>query len=59
MIQGIVCLGRLLTGHSAGSHLVSSPIFVSEISHPDIRGATSNLTMILYTSGKPHHYDLQ
>ena len=44
-------LGRLLTGHSGGSHLVSSPIFVSEISHPDMRGATSNLTMILYTSG--------
>jgi len=47
----ILLLGRLLTGHSAGSHLVSSPIFVSEISHPDMRGATSNLTMILYTSG--------
>merc|ERR1719348_1778399 len=47
----VLLLGRFLTGHSGGSHLVSSPIFVSEISHPDMRGATSNLTMILYTSG--------
>ena len=43
--------GRLLTGHSAGSNLVSSPIFVSEISHPDMRGTTSVLTMVCYTSG--------
>ena len=43
--------GRLLTGHSAGSNLVSSPIFVSEISHPDLRGASSVLTMVCYTSG--------
>ena len=43
--------GRLLTGHSAGSNLVSSPIFVSEISHPDMRGTTSVMTMVCYTSG--------
>ena len=43
--------GRLLTGHSSGSNLVSSPIFVSEISHPDLRGASSVLTMVCYTSG--------
>ena len=47
----IVFPGRLLTGHSAGSNLVSSPIFVSEISHPDIRGTTSVMTMVCYTSG--------
>ena len=47
----MLCTGRLLTGHSAGSNLVSSPIFVSEISHPDIRGTSSVLTMVLYTSG--------
>ena len=46
-----IMLGRLLTGHSGGSNLVSSPIFVSEISHPDIRGTSSVLTMVLYTSG--------
>ena len=34
----LLLLGRLLTGHTAGSNLVSSPIFVSEISHPDLRG---------------------
>ena len=44
-------VGRLLTGHSAGSNLVSSPIFVSEISHPDMRGTTSVMTMVCYTSG--------
>ena len=44
-------LGRCLTGHSSGSNLVSSPIFVSEISHPDLRGASSVLTMVCYTSG--------
>ena len=38
----LLLLGRLLTGHSAGSNLVSSPIFVSEISHPDLRGMYSN-----------------
>ena len=43
--------GRCLTGHSSGSNLVSSPIFVSEISHPDLRGASSVLTMVCYTSG--------
>ena len=43
--------GRLLTGHSAGSNLVSSPIFVSEISHPDMRGTTSVMMMVCYTSG--------
>ena len=43
--------GRFLTGHSAGSNLVSSPIFVSEISHPDMRGTTSVMTMVCYTSG--------
>ena len=43
--------GRLLTGHSAGSNLVSCPIFVSEISHPDMRGTTSVMTMVCYTSG--------
>ena len=31
--------------------MVSSPIFVSEISHPDLRGASSVLTMVCYTSG--------
>ena len=41
----------MLTGHSSGSNLVSSPIFVSEISHPDLRGASSVLTMVCYTSG--------
>ena len=40
-----------MTGHAGGSNLVSSPIFVSEISHPDIRGTSSVLTMVLYTSG--------
>ena len=30
---------------------MSSPIFVSEISHPDLRGASSVLTMVCYTSG--------
>ena len=43
--------GRLVTGHAGGSNLVSSPIFVSEISHPDIRGTSSVLTMVLCTSG--------
>ena len=50
MTSNMYC-GRLLTGHSAGSNLVSSPIFVSEISHPDLRGASSVLTMVCYTSG--------
>ena len=49
--RDIILSGRLLTGHSGGSHLVSSPIFVSEISHPDIRGTSSALTVVLYTSG--------
>ena len=31
---------RFATGHSAGSNLVSAPIFVSEISHPELRGTT-------------------
>jgi len=44
-------IGRLVTGHAGGSNLVSSPIFVSEISHPDIRGTSSVLTMVLCTSG--------
>ena len=44
-------LGRFLTGHCSGSNLVSTPIFVSEISHPDIRGTTSVLTMSCYTTG--------
>ena len=47
----VVTPGRLLTGHSSGSNLVASPIFVSEISHPDLRGASSVLTMVCYTSG--------
>ena len=44
-------LGRFLTGHCSGSNLVSTPIFVSEISHPDLRGTTSMLTMACYTFG--------
>ena len=30
---------------------MSCPIFVSEISHPDMRGTTSVMTMVCYTSG--------
>jgi len=44
-------IGRFATGHSAGSNLVSAPIFVSEISHPELRGTTSTLVMTCYTLG--------
>lgn len=44
-------IGRFLTGHSSGSNLVAAPIFVSEISHPDLRGTTSTLVMTCYTLG--------
>ena len=47
----VLLLGRFLGGHCAASNLVSTPIFVSEISHPDIRGTTSVLTMSCYTTG--------
>ena len=47
----VLLLGRFLLGHCAASNLVSTPIFVSEISHPDIRGTTSVLTMACYTTG--------
>jgi len=47
----VLLLGRFLTGHCSGSNLVSTPIFVSEISDPDMRGTTSVLTMACYTTG--------
>ena len=47
----LLLLGRLLTGHSSGSNLVATPIFVSEICEPSVRGAASVLTMVCYTSG--------
>ena len=36
----LLLLGRFITGHSSGSNIISGSIFVSEISHPDLRGTT-------------------
>jgi len=47
----ILLIGRFLSGHFAGSNLVSVPIFISETSHPRLRGMTSTLLMVMYTSG--------
>lgn len=43
--------GRFLSGVSAASCLVTIPIFVSEISQPEVKGFTSSLNMICYTTG--------
>ncbi|XP_023327824.1 solute carrier family 2, facilitated glucose transporter member 8 [Eurytemora carolleeae] len=36
----LILLGRIITGYSTGSNYVSVPVFVGEISHPSIRGAS-------------------
>ena len=47
----MLLIGRLITGFAAGSFSVIVPIFVSEISSPEIRGALGTLFQILTTCG--------
>ncbi|TRY67596.1 hypothetical protein TCAL_13686, partial [Tigriopus californicus] len=47
----VMLVGRFLEGVSAASCLVSIPIFVNEISQPEVKGFTSSLNMICYTTG--------
>jgi len=47
----VLLLGRWLGSHCAGSNLVSAPIFISETSHPNMRGMTGTMIMVLYTIG--------
>jgi len=47
----IVLVGRFLSGHFSGSSMVGTSMFVSETSHPDIRGFTGTLFVIEYGTG--------
>eukprot|EP00095_Tigriopus_kingsejongensis_P002049 maker-scaffold254_size236139-snap-gene-0.10 protein:Tk02049 transcript:maker-scaffold254_size236139-snap-gene-0.10-mRNA-1 annotation:"solute carrier family facilitated glucose transporter member 8" len=47
----VMLVGRFLTGISAASCLVSIPIYINEISQPQIKGFTASINMICYTSG--------
>eukprot|EP00088_Acartia_fossae_P070061 TRINITY_DN9288_c0_g1_i5.p1 TRINITY_DN9288_c0_g1~~TRINITY_DN9288_c0_g1_i5.p1 ORF type:complete len:483 (-),score=53.19 TRINITY_DN9288_c0_g1_i5:85-1533(-) len=47
----IILFGRFLSGHFGGSNMVTSSIFVGEISHPSIRGFTGTLLIIEYCAG--------
>jgi len=47
----LILIGRFLSGHFAGSNMVTSSIFVAETSHSSIRGFTGTLLIIEYCSG--------
>jgi len=47
----LILLGRFLSGHFAGSNMVSASIFVSETSHASLRGFTGTMLIIEYCCG--------
>jgi len=47
----LLLVARILAGHSGGSNLVATPIFVGETSHPSLRGFTGSLLIIEYCAG--------
>ncbi|NXU21144.1 GTR6 protein, partial [Pardalotus punctatus] len=63
--QGLwmLLLGRLLTGYAGGVTSASIPVYISEISHPGVRGMLGACpqimavlgSLVLYALGKPGH----
>ena len=47
----ILLLGRFITGIATGSTCLCLPIYLGEISHPDIRGVTGSLATACYCIG--------
>ena len=47
----VALASRYIVGHAGASAMVSVPIYVGEISQPQIRNISSTLTVIFFSSG--------